>query len=317
MNTRSAFGFGFVLFFSLSVIVAPALAQGDEEAYADLIVFAAEAVGEASDIYTIASDGSNLTRLTDDPAIDTKPRWSPDGTQIVFVSKRDGDFNFEIYLMDADGSNPVRLTDNPGPDVDPIFSPDGQYIAWASGPNPDMDNTDIWLMNADGSDKRQLTDTFENDRGPRWLPDSRTIMYISGTVDIDGNVIEPRLFYTDAVSPDGLLFLLTRSELVLEDAEAEEPVERPELVWVAPMDDRTAQVPITAEACHHFYPTWSPDGSQIVLTQSCPYDADENEEQIQRLMVINVDGSNPRVLTEGMDGYSYPIWRPIDIGIPD
>jgi Tol biopolymer transport system component len=173
-----------------------------------------------------------------------------------------------------------------------------------------MDNTDIWLMNADGSDKRQLTDGFEDEGAPRWLPDSRTIMYISGAIDIDGNVMEPGPIYTDAVSPDGLLFLVIRSEIFAEDMESEEPIVRPNLVWVAPMDDRAAQVPITAEACNHFYPTWSPDGSQVVLTQSCPHDPGENEVGIERLNIINVDGSNHRVLTEGMEEYLYPNWRP-------
>ena len=36
------------------------------------------------------------------------PAWSPDGSQIAFMSNRDG--NREIYVMDVDGSNPVRLT---------------------------------------------------------------------------------------------------------------------------------------------------------------------------------------------------------------
>lgn len=318
MNTCSAFGTGLGLLLSLCVIVAPAAAQGDEEEYADLIVFAAQAAGEAPDIYTIASDGSNLTRLTDDPAIDTQPRWSPDGTQIVFVSKRDGNQNFEIYLMDADGSNLTRLTDNPGPDVDPIFSPDGQYIAWASWPDPNMDNKDIWVMNADGSNKRRLTDRFEDERDPRWLSDSRTIVYQianslmgrPGIVDVDGNVIEGSMTHPDAISPDGLLQLFTEPEFIEVNMERGEMITGPEQVMVAPVDNREAAVAITVEACNHAYPAWSPDGSQIVLTQSCPDNPAENEERIRRLIVINGDGSNLRVLTEGMNRYYYPDWRP-------
>jgi Tol biopolymer transport system component len=38
------------------------------------------------------------------------PSWSPDGTKIVFVSTRDG--NYEIYVMNADGSGQMRLTNN-------------------------------------------------------------------------------------------------------------------------------------------------------------------------------------------------------------
>ena len=49
------------------------------------------------------ADGSNQTRLTNNPAFDGVPVWSAEGTKIAFASNRDG--NFEVYVMDADGSN--------------------------------------------------------------------------------------------------------------------------------------------------------------------------------------------------------------------
>ena len=56
------------------------------------------------------ADGSNQTRLTNNPAIDISPSFSADGSKIAFVSNRDG--NQEIYVMNADGSNQTRLTNN-------------------------------------------------------------------------------------------------------------------------------------------------------------------------------------------------------------
>ena len=58
------------------------------------------------------ADGTNIRRLTNDPAEDEYPAWSPDGQQIVFSSNRDG--NEEIYVMDADGSNPAPPDHRPG-----------------------------------------------------------------------------------------------------------------------------------------------------------------------------------------------------------
>ena len=63
--------------------------------------------GEA-DIYSIGVDGSGLRRLTDDPAKDYAPAWSPDGRRIVFVSDRTS--QADIWLMDTDGKNLVQLT---------------------------------------------------------------------------------------------------------------------------------------------------------------------------------------------------------------
>ena len=74
------------------------------------------------EIYVMNADGSNQTRLTNNPARDTEPRWSPDGTTIAFVTDRDG--NPEIYVMDADGSNEINLTNNPGLfDLGPSWQP--------------------------------------------------------------------------------------------------------------------------------------------------------------------------------------------------
>ena len=65
-------------------------------------------------------DGSNQINLTNNPAKDDNPVWSPDGKQIAFNSDRDG--NQEIYVMNADGSNPTNLTKSRGYDYSPAWS---------------------------------------------------------------------------------------------------------------------------------------------------------------------------------------------------
>ncbi len=67
------------------------------------------------------ADGSGLTTLTDNPANDSFPAWSPDGSRIAFTSDRDG--NAEVYVMNADGSDLTRLTNNPAEDDAPAWSP--------------------------------------------------------------------------------------------------------------------------------------------------------------------------------------------------
>ena len=68
------------------------------------------------------ADGSAPVNLTNSPGVDGGfPAWSPDGTRIAFVSRRDGDA--EIYVLDADGSGVKRLTSDPANDRSPVWSP--------------------------------------------------------------------------------------------------------------------------------------------------------------------------------------------------
>ncbi len=60
------------------------------------------------EIYTMHTDGTRLINLTNNPARDVNPFWSPDSQRIAFESDRDG-FT-QIYLMDANGSNIIQLT---------------------------------------------------------------------------------------------------------------------------------------------------------------------------------------------------------------
>ena len=74
----------------------------------------------------MSSGGGPAQRLTSNAADDNQPVWSPDGTQIAFVSLRDGEH--EIYVMDADGLAQKRLTRFPGYDVSPQWVPDGSQL---------------------------------------------------------------------------------------------------------------------------------------------------------------------------------------------
>nr|MBC7244787.1 PD40 domain-containing protein [Chloroflexota bacterium] len=131
------------------------------------------------DIWVMRGDGSDPRCLTDDPANDMAPTWSPDGKYIAFVSDREG--NKEIYVMKADGTQQVNLTQHPSEDWTPSWSPDGKHIAFASYRDG---NWEIYVMEADGSNVQRLTRNTAADYAPCWSPDGQKIAFQSNR---DGN----------------------------------------------------------------------------------------------------------------------------------
>jgi Tol biopolymer transport system component len=192
------------------------------------IAFVTETEEENLDIFSMGADGTGLTRLTTDPSMDTDPSWSPDGTQVAFVSNRDGSGDIsstDIYVMDAN-SRITRLTDDPGEDSEPAWSPDGTQIAFVSSRGGQ--GREVYVMDTDGTNVTQLTDSSDGPVGPSWSPDGTRIVYAS----VDG---EPfTLFVMEA---DGS----NVSRLI----DGPDPNTQPD--W-------------------YFQPDWSPDGSRIVFS---------------------------------------------------
>ena len=81
-------------------------------------------------IVLVRPDGSDRVRLTDDPAQDEEPQWSPDGRRIAFRSDREGDY--DLFVVNSDGSGLRRLTENSARETVPSWSPDGRSIVFAS-----------------------------------------------------------------------------------------------------------------------------------------------------------------------------------------
>lgn len=265
--------------------------------------------GTDADIYTVYSNGTRLSRITNAPGADVNPAWSPDGSRIVFASDRNG--NRQIYVMSANGDDAVRLTTNITADYLPAWSPDGARIAFVSERDG---NAEIYVMNADGTNPSRLTNNSVADSEPAWSPDGSKIAFRSnrtGNGDIyvmnkDGTgLVQLTLnLYPDTQptwSPDGksIAFAAGVNGVVYsEDVEHD--------IYVMGADGSHVR-PLTGDFhADRTNPTWSTDGGKIAFAtmQFCGwYDYD----CVAGIQVVTTAGI-PYSMT--VDDAAEPTWRP-------
>ncbi len=131
--------------------------------------------GGDSEIFTIDRHaGREIARLTQSPGIDVSPSWSPDASQLAFVSERSG--GPQIYAMNADGSNPHRVTFSGSQNTDPAWSPAGDRIAFVSR---DAGHFDIFTVGTDGKGMTRITQGAGDNEDPSWSPDGQYLAFSS------------------------------------------------------------------------------------------------------------------------------------------
>jgi Tol biopolymer transport system component len=162
-----------------------------------LITFTSTRDGDM-EIYTMRSDGSTVTRLTNRRGPDGGPFFSFDGQQIAFRGRelppgkelddyltllKDGLWRptqLELFVMDREGRNQRQVTKLGGANFAPSWTPDGKRLIFASNhQNPRGRNFDLYMINVDGTGLEQITfnDTF--DGFPMFSPDGRKLVFAS------------------------------------------------------------------------------------------------------------------------------------------
>jgi TolB protein len=136
-------------------------------------------------------DSGLFQRLTNDPAIDTEPTWSPDGQRIAFTSDRAG--GPQIYEVSLFNPTPKRITFNLGPyNARPRYSADGKYLAMLNGGSGGYR---IGVLNLRDGNFRIVSDSSQAE-SPSFAPNGTMLLYSTagsgGTelaaVSVDGRV---------------------------------------------------------------------------------------------------------------------------------
>ena len=113
------------------------------------------------------ADGGNQQRLTDDPFQDWNPKWSPDGTKIVYERSTDGGPK-NLIVINADGTGYVDATGGLG-GYNAEWSPDSSKLVFVSDRDGD---DDIYTVGANGGGLRNITDTSGDEWDPHWGPET-------------------------------------------------------------------------------------------------------------------------------------------------
>jgi Tol biopolymer transport system component len=187
-----------------------------------------------ADIFIMNADGSDAVNLTTDtPFTNAGPSFSPDGSKIVFMSRRGSGQGggADLWTMNADGTNAVQLTFD-GQNGTPAYSPDGRQVAFVRGNT--AGGRDVWIIDVqsapDGTRaQRQVTAIPGLAMFPRWSPDGTKLTF----------------------SREGSVFIV--------DSGADH----------API---TSMTPVSPTAGTFDFSDWSPDGKKIVMTNSSTYD---------------------------------------------
>jgi tricorn protease len=177
------------------------------------------AISAHGEIFTVATEHGDASRVTRSYSRETLPVWSPDGKSIAFISDQGG--RDSVWVASADGSNPRKLTDSDNekirvgwmPDSKALFftssdhglyvidaaggtsrkvasndagniqgaqiSPDGKWFAYAKFDHDLREH--IYITSAQGGEERRLDDDILfSTSSPRWTPDGKKIVFLGG-----------------------------------------------------------------------------------------------------------------------------------------
>jgi Tol biopolymer transport system component len=184
------------------------------------------------DIWSVPADGGEAHLLVSNPATESRPLWSPDGTRLAFVSTRTG--NGDIYVLTLASGQLTRITcADAAEDLD-AWSADGRWLYFTSNSDDIAGTTDVFRVSADGGTPLEVSHE-------RYLSE-----------------------FESAPSPDGKTVAMMAKGISHSQwwRNGHAHIDDTEL-WLKPIDESAGYRVLLPEDAKHGWPMWSADGATL------------------------------------------------------
>jgi dipeptidyl aminopeptidase/acylaminoacyl peptidase len=293
-------------FYRCAAVSAPSLSKDGSRIAIGVRRYVLETGKSSSEIWMLRADGSDLRQMTSGEHNDTDPRFSPDGSKLLFLSDRSG--SGQVWTMPVDGGEPKQLTKF-GPGLaNAEWSPDGKYVAATADVVPDCGIDEACNSRiSDGREKGKLkvhvADELLYRHWTGWRDGTRTHVLLADAES--GKILKdmtpgPWDSPTFSLGGRGFAFSPDGKELCyVSNHDKDEASSTNADLWTVPVEGSITETSATNLTAGNkgwdSEPLYSPDGKWIAyISQATPaYESD-----LKRLAVYDREKKTTRYLTD-------------------